>query len=71
MFKQHQKPIWVCLIAVGVLSGSMWVGWADFDPYVPQVVIQETIRETLRMILQILVQFVLPIALLDFLVKES
>jgi hypothetical protein len=71
MSAQAQKPLWVYLVAVGALIGSVWVGWADFDPHVPQVVVQESIREAPRVIVQVFVQFVLPVALLGFLVKEA
>lgn len=71
MSVQPPKPLWVYLIAVSALIGSVLVGWADFDPNVPQAVVRDSIRETPRLLVQVLVQFVLPIALIGFLVSEG
>jgi len=71
MSADHQKPIWVYLIVVAALVASIWIGWGDFDPYVPREVVQETIRAAPRNIVQLLVQFVVPILLVGFLVKEG
>lgn len=71
MLASGRKPVWVYLVVIAALIGSIWVGWGDFDPYVPRKVVQETIRAAPRNIVQILVQFVVPALLLGFLAKEA
>ena len=64
------RSSWVYFLAVLALIGFLWIGWRDFDPYLPQEVVRETIRSTLRRIIQLLVQYVVPMGLVAFLIAE-
>ena len=65
------RSAWVYVAAMGMLAASLWIGWADFDPNVPQAVVRETIRATPRIAVQWLVQFIAPLGLLVFLAREA
>ena len=59
------------LFAVLALVTCLWVGWRDFDPFVPQAVVRDAIHAGPRMAVQVLVQFVAPVVLVAFLVKQA
>lgn len=65
------RPSWVYLVAVVALVASVWIGWSDFDPQVPQETVREVIRAAPRNLIQVLVQFVVPLLLVGFLVREG
>jgi hypothetical protein len=58
------------VLAALALLACLWIGWAGFDPDVPQSVVRETIRATPRQAIQLLVQYVVPAVLVVFLVRE-
>jgi hypothetical protein len=59
------------LFAVLALAACLWVGWRDFDPFVPQAVVRDAIHAGPRMAMQVLVRFVAPIVLVAFLVRQA
>ncbi len=71
MSTNARKPVWVYLAVFAALVASIWIGWGDFDPYVPQQVVKDTIRAAPQKIVQFLVQFVAPVLLIGFLAKEG
>ena len=62
---------WWIVLAVAGLVASLWIGWADFNPWIPQDTVREAIRTSPRVVAQVLVQFVVPVVLVAFLVRET
>ena len=67
MEKTVVKATWVYGVAMLALVACLWIGWADFDPNVPQDVVRQGIHEAPRRAVQLLVQFAMPIFLTGFL----
>ena len=63
MRKQQAKPGWMVALMIVALVACVWIGWRDFDPYVPQLVVQEGIRSGVRGTIQVVVQFVAPVVI--------
>jgi hypothetical protein len=61
---------WLYLALALLLVGCLWVGWHDFDPYIPQEVIRENIRSSTRRTIQITIQYIIPLAVLVFFIRE-
>ena len=66
----RSKPWWLYAILSLVLLACLWVGWRDFDPWVPQDDVRESIRSTIRRVIQVLLQFAIPGAIIIFFGKE-
>ena len=62
---------WLYLVLVLILFGCLWTGWRDFDPMMPQAEVRENIRLSIRWIIQAFVQYLIPAAILVFLVNEA
>lgn len=58
------------LILVLLLIGCLWVGWHDFDLWIPQEVIRENIRWLIRNTVQIVIQYIVPLGILVFFARE-
>jgi hypothetical protein len=67
MSETVRKSAWVYVAAAVALGACLWIGWGDFDPYVPRATVQAAIRATPRGLLQLIVQWLAPIGLLLFL----
>ena len=65
------RSAWVYVGALVMLGACLWVGWSDFDPYVPQEVVRGAIREAPRQVVQAVVQFVAPAVIVAFLASEA
>ena len=59
------------LFAALALVTCLWVGWRDFDPFVPQAVVRHAIHAGPRLAVQVLVQYVAPVVLVAFLVGQA
>ena len=57
------------ILATLALAACLWIGWAGFDPDVPQATVREAIHVAPRTVVQLLVQFVAPAALVVFLLR--
>jgi len=58
------------LILFMVLVSCLWIGWHDFDPWVPQELVRENIRSTIRWMSQLMVQYFIPGNILVYFAKE-
>lgn len=63
------KP-WLYVVLTLLLLVCLWIGWRDFDPWIPQEEVRESIRLSIRWAIQILVQYVIPGSILIFFGKE-
>ncbi|NCT66005.1 MAG: hypothetical protein GXC76_00015 [Rhodanobacteraceae bacterium] len=61
---------WLYAVLTCVLLACLWIGWRDFDPWVPQDEVRENIRSTVRWLIQLLVQYAIPGGILIFFGKE-
>jgi hypothetical protein len=68
--KQSRSVGWV-VFALVALVASLWVGWGDFNPWIPQDTVRAAIQASPRTVVQLLVQFVVPVLLVAFLVREA
>ncbi len=66
---RHSK-FWSYVLLILVFFACLWVGWRDFDPWIPQTEFRESLRAAIRSVIQLLVQFVVPGAILLFLGRE-
>ena len=66
---QHRQGL-SYLALVGCLLACLWVGWSDFDLAIPQDIVRLRIRALIRGVIQLAVQFVIPGAILAYLVGE-
>ncbi len=66
----RSKPVLYLILAI-VLFACLWIGWRDFDPWIPQDEVRENIRLTIRWVIQVLIQYVIPGAIIIFFCKEA
>ena len=67
----HRSKLWLYVMLTLVLFSCLWVGWRDFDLWIPQEDVRANIRSTIRWVIQILVQYVIPGGILIFFGKEA
>ena len=67
----RSSRLWLYVILTLVLLACLWVGWRDFDPWIPQDEVRENIRSSIRWVIQVLVQYVIPGAIVIFFGKEA
>ena len=60
---QRQFP-WLYLGLSLLFVACVWIGWSDFDPFVPQADVRAGIRGSIRGTIQFLVQYLVPVAIL-------
>lgn len=58
------------LVLILAFAACLWIGWHDFDPWMPQETVRETIRSGIRGIIQLAIQYFIPINILVFFVQE-
>lgn len=64
---RRQRPFpWLHLGLALLFVAWVWIGWSDFDPFVPQAEVRAGIRTTIRSAFQFLVQYLVPIAILVY-----
>ena len=68
--RSNTKRAWCYIGLLLALAACLWVGWGDFDPRMPQAEVRETIRLSIRWTIQVLVQFVLPVAIVTYLIGD-
>ena len=66
----HRSKRWLYVILAFAFLACLWVGWRDFDPWIPQNEVRENIRSTIRWLIQVLVQYAIPGAIIIFFGKE-
>jgi hypothetical protein len=64
------KKIWLYFGLLLILSASLWVGWSDFDPSIPQELVRENIRSAIRSSIQITIQYLVPLGIIGFFIRE-
>ena len=67
----NPSRLWLYAILALVLVACLWVGWSDFNPWIPQDEIRENIRFTTRWVIQILIQYIIPGAIVMFFGKKA
>jgi len=65
-----RSKLWIYITLTVVLLACLWIGWRDFDPWVPQDEVRENIRSSIRWVIQVLVQYVIPVAIIIFFGRE-
>ncbi len=66
----RRRRFWLYPLLIAILAGCVWVGWRDFDPWIPQDEFRESFRAAIRSVIQLLVQFVVPGAILIYFGRE-
>jgi hypothetical protein len=66
----RSKP-WLYAVLTLILLACLWVGWRDFDLWIPQDEVRENIRSTIRWAVQVLIQYAIPGAIVIFFGKEA
>ncbi len=69
--RSKRGRFWLYTILVLVLAQCLWFGWGDLDLWVSREDLREGIRLGIRRVIQIAVQFVVPTAIILFLVREA
>ena len=59
------------LLLILLFIGCLWIGWHDFDPWLPQDAVREDIRSSIRWIIQLMVQYFIPLNILVFFCGEN
>ena len=62
---------WLYLGLALLFVACVWIGWRDFDPFVPQEAVRAGIRGSIRGTFQFLVQYLVPIAILVYLAGKA
>lgn len=58
------------LLLILVFAACLWIGWHDFDPWLPQEAVRENIRSGIRGIIQLAIRYFIPINILVFFMQE-
>jgi hypothetical protein len=66
----RRSKTWLYVVLTLVLLACLWVGWRDFDPWIPREQVRESIRSTIRWVIQVLVQYAIPGAIVIFFGRE-
>jgi len=70
MDSSYRRSPGLFIILAFVFFACLWIGWRDFDPWIPQHEVRENIRFAIRWLIQVLVQYVIPGSILIFFGKE-
>ena len=62
---QRQRS-WLYFGLALLFVACVWIGWSDFDPFVPQADVRAGIRATIRGSFQFLIQYLVPVAILVY-----
>ncbi|MEO8002733.1 MAG: hypothetical protein ABI644_12735 [Arenimonas sp.] len=68
-FRRNRAGFYLMLILV--FAVSLWIGWHDFDPWIPQKIVRENIHLDIRWIIQLAVQYFIPMNILVYCVQET
>lgn len=69
--QQPQDKVWLYAGMILMLLGSLWTGWHDFDPVIPQAEVRESIRTSIRSVIQLFLQYVMPTLIIIFLAGQA
>lgn len=66
--RRNRSGLYMMLILV--FAACLWIGWHDFDPWMPQEAVRENIRTSIRWLIQMAIQYFIPINILVFFAQE-
>jgi hypothetical protein len=64
------KPYLYTVLSIALVA-CLWVGWYDFEPWIPQHEVRENIRSSIRWTIQFLVQDAIPAAIIIYFGREA